>query len=55
MNDYFEIERQLEEDLATAAALISGADRVALEAACARVSIPAAERGLYRLQYALSK
>ena len=30
MNDYSDIERQLEEDLATAAALISGADRVAL-------------------------
>jgi hypothetical protein len=32
-----------------------GADREPLEAACARLSIPGAERGLYRLQYALSQ
>jgi hypothetical protein len=32
-----------------------GADRETLQAACARASIPGAERGLYRLQYALSK
>ena len=32
-----------------------GADREPLEAACARVSLPHAERGLYRLQYVLSK
>jgi hypothetical protein len=32
-----------------------GADREALEAACAGVSIAAAERGLYRLQYVRSK
>jgi hypothetical protein len=32
-----------------------GVDREALEAACARISLPQAERGLYRLQYALSQ
>jgi hypothetical protein len=32
-----------------------GADREMLEAACADVSIPGAERGLYRLQYVRSK
>jgi hypothetical protein len=32
-----------------------GCDREQLEAACASVSLPQAERGLYRLQYALSK
>lgn len=32
-----------------------GADRETLEAACAGVSIPGAERGLYRLQYVRSK
>ena len=32
-----------------------GADRERLEAACARFSIPRAERGLYRLQYWLDK
>ena len=32
-----------------------GSDREQLEAACARVSIPDAQRGLYRLQYLLRK
>ncbi|HUQ76778.1 MAG TPA: hypothetical protein VM183_18815 [Burkholderiales bacterium] len=32
-----------------------GADRDTLEAACARISIPGAERGLYRLQYVQTK
>jgi hypothetical protein len=32
-----------------------GSDREQLEAACARVSIPNAQRGLYRLQYLLRK
>jgi hypothetical protein len=32
-----------------------GADREQLEAACAGVSLPRAERGLYRLQYVLSQ
>lgn len=32
-----------------------GSEREALEAACAIVSLPHAERGLYRLQYVLSK
>jgi hypothetical protein len=32
-----------------------GSDRAPLDAACARISLPQAERGLYRLQYALSQ